>query len=46
MGLLDSQNQYQYYNTQETSLNNGDYQFTTLDNIINAFMIAYIGEIN
>ena len=44
MGLLDSQNQYQYYNTQETSLNNGDYQFTTLDNIINAFMIAYIGE--
>ena len=40
MGLLDSQNQYQWYN----SSSRGDYQFVSLDNIINAFMIAYVGE--
>ena len=40
MGLLDSQNQYQWYN----SSSRGDYQFVTLDNIIPAFMIAYVGE--
>ena len=41
MGLLDNQNQYQYYTA---SSGQGDYQFTTLDNIINAFMISYVGE--
>ena len=41
MGLLDSTTQYSYYNN---SSDYGNYQFTTLDNIINAFMIAYVGE--
>ena len=40
MGLLDSQNQFSYY----TGSDFGDYQFTTLDNIINAFMFVYVGE--
>tara|TARA_Y100000593_G_scaffold6275_1_gene11975 strand:+ start:1802 stop:2752 length:951 start_codon:yes stop_codon:yes gene_type:complete len=48
MGLLDNQNQYQYYNQIDSdgaAVNTiGDYQFTTLDNIINAFMISYVGE--
>jgi hypothetical protein len=42
MGLL-SQTQAQYYNS-GNSANYGDYQFTTLENIINAFMFAYVGE--
>ena len=42
MGLL-SQNQSQYYNS-SNSANYGDYQFTSLENIINAFMFAYVGE--
>jgi len=42
MGLL-SQTQAQYYNS-SNSANYGDYQFTTLENIINAFMFAYVGE--
>jgi len=42
MGLL-SQTQAQYYNS-DNSANYGDYQFTTLENIINAFMFAYVGE--
>jgi len=41
MGLLDSQSQYQYYTN---TSGQGDYQFTTLDNIIIAFMIGYVGE--
>ena len=41
MGLLDSQNQYQWYN----SSTKGDYQFVTMDNIINAFMVYYVGEV-
>ncbi len=41
MGLLDNLNQSTYYNT--TSVK-GTYQFTTMDNIITAFMIAYVGE--
>jgi virulence-associated protein VagC len=41
MGLLDNQNENQYYTN---SSNYGDYQFTSLDNIINAFMITYVGE--
>ena len=42
MGLL-TQNQSQYYNS-SNSANYGDYQFTSLENIINAFMFAYVGE--
>ena len=41
MGLLDSTNQNSYYTT---AANYGNYQFTTLENIINAFMISYVGE--
>ena len=41
MGLLDNQTQQQYY--QATS-GYGSYQFTSLENIINAFMVAYVGE--
>ena len=40
MGLLANQSQNSYY----TGSNFGDYQFVTLDNIINAFMISYVGE--
>ena len=40
MGLLDNQTQQSYY----TGNNFGTYQFVTLDNIISAFMIAYVGE--
>ena len=43
MGLLDSQSQYQYYSS-DNSDNYGNYQFTTLENIISAFMISYVGE--
>ena len=41
MGLLDSQTQGQYY---EATTGQGDYQFVSLDNIISAFMVAYVGE--
>ena len=41
MGLLDNQTQGQYY---EATTGQGDYQFTSLDNIISGFKIAYIGE--
>ena len=40
MGLLDNQTQNAYY----TGSDFGTYQFTTLDHIINGFMIAYVGE--
>ena len=40
MGLLDGTNQNQYY----TGTSFGDYQFTTLEHIINAFMITHVGE--
>ena len=40
MGLLGNQTQYNYY----TGNDLGNYQFVTLDNIINAFMIQYVGE--
>jgi hypothetical protein len=40
MGLLDDQTQKAYY----TGSDFGTYQFVTLDNIINGFMIAYVGE--
>ena len=41
MGLLDNQTQGQYY---EATTGQGDYQFVSLDNIISAFMVAYVGE--
>tara|TARA_R100000278_G_scaffold937_2_gene2089 strand:+ start:956 stop:1861 length:906 start_codon:yes stop_codon:yes gene_type:complete len=43
MGLLDGTTQAQYYNS-SNSANYGNYQFTTLENIINAFMFIYVGE--
>ncbi len=41
MGLLDNQTQFGYYNNQS---NYGGYQFVTLEHIISAFKVAYIGE--
>tara|TARA_R110002020_G_scaffold470306_1_gene696051 strand:+ start:929 stop:1819 length:891 start_codon:yes stop_codon:yes gene_type:complete len=41
MGLLDGTTQNSYYTT---PANYGNYQFTTLENIINGFIIAYVGE--
>ena len=43
MGLLDGTTQAQYY-ASSNSGNYGNYQFTTLENIINAFMYIYVGE--
>tara|TARA_B100000287_G_scaffold110202_1_gene102568 strand:- start:30685 stop:32055 length:1371 start_codon:yes stop_codon:yes gene_type:complete len=40
MGLLE-QSQFTYYSTPSEY---GNYQFVTLDNIINAFVLAYTGE--
>ena len=40
MGLLDNQTQNEYH----TAGSKGSYQFTTMDNIINAFMIIHVGE--
>ena len=40
MGLLDSTTQQQYYD----SNNYSNYQFTSLDDVINQFIIAYVGE--
>jgi hypothetical protein len=40
MGLLDDQTQGAYY----ASGDFGNYQFVTLENIISAFMVAYVGE--
>ena len=40
MGLLDNQTQQQY----QDSSNLGGYQFTSLDNIIDQFLIAYVGQ--
>ena len=47
MGLLDNQSQYQYYPTAFGGQGGGDvggYQFVTMENIIAAFMVAYVGE--
>jgi len=41
MGLLDDQTQAAYYNA---TTNHGDYQFTSLTDIVNNFMIVYVGE--
>ncbi len=43
MGSLDGTTQAQYYNSSNSG-NYGNYQFTSLDNIINAFMYIYVGE--
>ena len=43
MGLLDGTPQQNYY-VSSNSANYGNYQFTTLENIINAFMFVYVGE--
>ena len=43
MGLLDGTNQSTYYGS-DNAANYGNYQFTSLDNIINAFMVVYVGE--
>ena len=40
MGLLNNQTQNEYY----TGSDFGTYQFTSLDNIISAFMISHVGE--
>ncbi len=40
MGLLDGTTQQQYYDSND----HGNYQFTSLDDIINQFMVAYVGE--
>ena len=40
MGLLDETTAQDYYNGSDF----GSYQFTSLDNIINQFMIVYVGE--
>ena len=40
MGLLDGSTQQQYY----TGNDHGNYQFTSLDDIITQFQIAYVGE--
>jgi len=47
MGLLDGQTQYEYYPTAfsgEGIGTLGGYQFVTMDSIIAAFMVAYVGE--
>jgi len=43
MGLLDGTTQATYYDS-SNSANYGNYQFVTLDHIINGFMISYVGE--
>ena len=40
MGLLDNETQQSYYNGSDF----GSYQFTSLDDIINQFIVAYVGE--
>ena len=42
MGLLQKQNQHEYYSGGIDTL--GNYQFTSLDTIIHQFMISYVGE--
>jgi len=40
MGLLDNTTNKQYYEGNDL----GNYQFTSLDNIISQFEVAYVGE--
>ena len=45
MGLLDNVNLGHYYHqSSNSSLQPGHYQFVTMDNIINAFLLVYVGE--
>ena len=46
MGLLDDTTQRAYYQGTSAALDNGKgvYQFTSLDDIINQFLVAYVGE--
>ena len=43
MGLLDGTTQATYYNSSNSG-NYGNYQFISLDHIINGFMVSYVGE--
>ena len=43
MGLLNGTTQAQYY-ASSNSGNYGNYQFISLDHIINGFMVSYVGE--
>tara|TARA_R110002020_G_scaffold102833_2_gene241121 strand:- start:17863 stop:18762 length:900 start_codon:yes stop_codon:yes gene_type:complete len=43
MGLLNGTTQAQYY-ASNNSGNYGNYQFVSLDHIINGFMVSYVGE--
>ena len=40
MGLLDNQTQSTYYSGSE----HGTYQFTSLQTVIDQFMLAYVGD--
>ena len=40
MGLLDSTTPQQYYQNEDF----GNYQFTSLNNVINQFIVSYVGE--
>ena len=40
MGLLDNTTQRDYYSGEDF----GSYQFTSLDDIINQFLVVYVGE--
>ena len=40
MGLLDGTTHQQYYQGNDF----GNYQFTSLEDVINYFMVAYVGE--
>jgi len=42
MGLLNGITQREYYQGEKGSL--GDYQFTSLEDIINQFLVVYVGE--
>tara|TARA_R110002153_G_scaffold6313_2_gene28887 strand:- start:3402 stop:5018 length:1617 start_codon:yes stop_codon:yes gene_type:complete len=42
MGLLDATNQKNYYNNAPNGY--GDYQFTSLNDIINQFLVVYVGD--
>ena len=40
MGLLDNQTDQAYYQGNDL----GNYQFVSLEDVINQFMVAYVGE--
>ena len=44
MGLLDNTTHKEYYKGIKTIDNLGSYQFTSLNDIINQFMVVYVGE--